>query len=290
MENLVFGPQWAHICTAKELRIEFLALTYPFIEISNHTILPQEVTCFHMSKVICLPSWINLYLHLELSWIWVEIFCTFVNSICERNHLVSYHFFLKYLVYTLVYHRTQCWIVNIQEKFENISASLNFKFIFWFFFIQWFLNLKLWNFSLFSHLWFGLRIFSEFSDISQPGICTLKLWNFFTQVLLELDFENFLKFFQTQLTWTGLWKFFEFFSTCLIEVELWKFFEFFQTCTDCDWTLKIFWTCVHIWLNLYTTVELCWHLLTQLYCTWLMFPLQRFRHSIKIFSKYFIIQ
>ena len=106
MENLLFGPQWAHICAAKELRIEFLALTYPFIEISNHTILPQEVTCFHMSKVICQPSWINLYLHLELSWILVEIFFAFVNFICERNHLVSHHFFLKYLVYTLIYYRT----------------------------------------------------------------------------------------------------------------------------------------------------------------------------------------
>ena len=94
----------------RNFRIEFLALTYPFIEISNHTILPQEVTCFHMSKVHgCLdvhPSWINLYLHLELSWIWVEIFFAFVNFFCERNHLVSYHFFLKYLVCTLIYHRT----------------------------------------------------------------------------------------------------------------------------------------------------------------------------------------
>ena len=109
MENLVFSPQWAHICTAKEFRIEFLALTYPFIETSNHSALPQEVTCFHMSKVICLPSWINLYLHLELSWIWVEIFCTFVNFIWERNNLVANHFFLKYLVYTLNYHRCNTW-------------------------------------------------------------------------------------------------------------------------------------------------------------------------------------
>ena len=84
MENLVFDPQWAHICTAKGPRIVFLSLTYSFIGTSNHIILPQEVTCFHMSKVmLAILNYLNLYLYIELSWIWIVTFCAFVNFICE---------------------------------------------------------------------------------------------------------------------------------------------------------------------------------------------------------------
>ena len=116
-QNWIFGP-----------------LTYPFVGISNQTIFPQEVICSHMSKVIYHPSWINLYLHLELSWIWLEIFF----CICELS-------FVKEIIWfhTIFFSNILCihWFtielsvesVNIQEKFENISASLNFKFIFWFF-------------------------------------------------------------------------------------------------------------------------------------------------------------
>ena len=276
MENLVFRPKWAHICTAKKLRIEFLALTYTFIEISNHTTLPQEVTCFDMSKVICHPSWINLYLHLELSWIWVEIFFAFVNFICERNHLVSHHFFLKYFVYTLVYHENLVLNCKYSRKVWKYLSQSELHIYFVIFFIRWFLNLKLWKFSLFSHLWFGLRIFSEFSGISQPGICTLKLWIFFTRVLLELDFENFLKFFQTQLTWKDFENFWKFSNL----YWLWLNFEFLNLCTHMTG---------HVVQQLSLNDTIMCHLLTQLYCTWLMFPLQRFRHSIKICSKHFII-
>ena len=161
-------------------------------------------------------------------------------------------------------------------------------------FIHWFLDLNFEIFSFFSHLWFGLRIFSEFFwhfttrhlyfetfetlnffSLRSYLSWTLKIfWNFLKPSWLELDFEIFLKFFQP----------------CVIEVELWKFFEFFQTCTDCDWTLKIFLNmCTHMIELVYNCWTTC-HWLTQLYCTWLMFPLHRFRHSIKIFSKHFIIQ
>ena len=49
----------------------------------------------------------------------------------------------------------------------------------------------------------------------------LKLINFFTQVLLELNFENFLKFFSNpvDLNWT-FEIFLKFFQPCLIEVGL----------------------------------------------------------------------
>ena len=36
----------------KELRIKFLALAYLFIGISNHSALPQEVICLHMSAIL----------------------------------------------------------------------------------------------------------------------------------------------------------------------------------------------------------------------------------------------
>ena len=135
MQNLVFDPQWAHICAAKELRIEFLALTYPFMGTSNHFVLPQEVTCFHMSHVICQPSWINLnlYLYIELSWIWIVTFLCLCKFYLWRKTWFSTFFFLKYHVYTLNSHRLQCWTENILKMFGNISASLNFEFNFWFF-------------------------------------------------------------------------------------------------------------------------------------------------------------
>ena len=118
---------------------------------------------------------------------------------------------------------------------------------------------------------FGLDLgyFQNFSDISQLKqafvlwiVLTFKpsIFFYFTQVLLELNFEIFLKFFQTQLTWTGLWNYFEicstlcnwswtlkmfwfFFKLILIVIELWKFFE-------------LNWTCVHIWLT--TCINNCW--------------------------------
>ena len=128
MENLVFGPQWAHICTAKELRIEFLALTYPFIETSNHTILPQEVTCFHMSKVICLPSWISLYLHLELSWIWVE-WNGEISQFWLQNHKIhlgwnSFTFkFVFWDIYFKSWHQTLMYNHHLELEIHLIPMS-----------------------------------------------------------------------------------------------------------------------------------------------------------------------
>ena len=141
--------------------------------------------------------------------------------------------------------------------FENISASLNFEFIFWFFSFSGF---WIWNFEIFSwfsHLWFGLRIFSEFSGISQPGICTLKL--FFTQVLLELNFKSFLKFFQTQLTWTGLWKFFEIFSTLFDWSWMLKIFKFFS---NLHWLWLNFENVLNMYTHMIELVYNCWTLLT----------------------------
>ena len=48
----IWSPMSSYMCVAKELGIEFLAPTYPFIETSNHSALPQKVTCFHMSAIL----------------------------------------------------------------------------------------------------------------------------------------------------------------------------------------------------------------------------------------------
>ena len=147
-----------------------------------------------------------------------------------------------------------------------------------------------WNFEIFPGSAISGLDLGYFQNFWHFSTRHLKLRNFFTQVLLELNFEIFLKFFQTQLTWTGLWNFFEIFSTWFdwswtLKI-FWKFSNLYWLCLNFEF---FSWTCTHIWLNLHTTVELCWHLLTQLYCTWLTFPLQMFRHSIKNFSKHFII-
>ena len=103
-----------------------------------------------------------------------------------------------------------------------------------------------WNFEIFlpGSTIFGLDLgcFQNFSGISQPGICTLKLWNFFTQVLLELNFEHFLNFFN--LVWLKLdfENFLNFFKLSLIVIELWIFLNMYthmiELVYNC-WTLLI---------------------------------------------------
>ena len=111
----------------------------------------------------------NLNLHPELVWIWVEYFC----SCTLHSRLKSNDFFPKYHLCMIFYHMTWCCLENFQENFENISVSLNFKFILNFLAcIHWFLDL---NFEIFSaifgiHFLFGLRIFLNISAILQPGI------------------------------------------------------------------------------------------------------------------------
>ena len=167
-------------------------------------------------------------------------------------------------------------LVNFQEMFENISASLNFKFILDFLIlIHWFLDL---NFEIFqpflvSISCLDLDIFEIFSDISQPGIYILKLWffslrsylswtlkifwNFFKLSWLELDFENFKKNFKL----------------VFIVIELWIFWTELNLCTHM----------IELVYNFCTV----YHRLTQLYCTWLMFPLQKFRSLVKIILNIF---
>ena len=160
------------------------------------------------------------------------------------------------------YHRTWCCSVNFQEKFENISASLNFKFILDFLiFIHWFQDL--WNFSCSTifgiHFLFGLRISSNF------------LWHF---TIRHLYFET-LKYFHSGLTWVGLENFWNLFQAQLTWTGLWNFFNWIELIYTYDWI------CMQL-LN--------YMLLTHtLYCTWLMFLLHKFRLS-KLFQIFFIIQ
>ena len=93
----------------------------------------------HMSAILN-----NLNLHLELVWIWVEHFC----SCTLHLWLKSNDFFLNYQLCMIFYHSTYCCLENFQEKFENISVSLNFKFILNFLVcIHWFLDLNFDNFQ-----------------------------------------------------------------------------------------------------------------------------------------------
>ena len=137
MENLVFDPQWAHMCAAKELRIEFFGSNLFFHRNfkSFCTSTGSHMFSYDLWHIICQPSWINLnlYLYIELSWIWIVTFLCLCKFYLWRKTWFSTFFFLKYHVYTLNSHRLQCWTENILKKFENISASLNLKFIFWFF-------------------------------------------------------------------------------------------------------------------------------------------------------------
>ena len=117
-----------------------------------------------------------------------------------------------------------------------------------------------WNFEMFSwfsHLWFGLRIFSKtFLHFSTSH---LKLRNFFTQVLLELNKKIFEIFSNpVDLNWT-LKIFLKFFQPCSIEVGLWEVFENFS---------NLYWLSLNFVfsLNMYThMIELaysCWTVLT----------------------------
>ena len=162
-KKLVFGPQWTHICAAKELRIDFLVLAYSFIETSKfksyHTSTGSHMFSNvkgHMSTMLN-----NLYLHLwtclNLSW----IFFVVVHCIWDWNQMISFPNTTCVWYFTI---ELKCCLENFQEKVENISVSLNFRFILNFFDVNqthWFLDL---NFEIFSsifgvHFLFGLRIF-----------------------------------------------------------------------------------------------------------------------------------
>ena len=158
-------------------------------------------------------------------------------------------------------------------------------------FIHWFLDLNFENFPCSAIFGLDLGYFQIFFWYFTTRHLYFETLNFFTQVLLELDFENCLKvFFKPCWLYLDFEKILKIFQPCVIEVELLKFVKFFQTCTDCDWTLKFFWTELNMCTHMIELVYNCWttcHWLTQLYCTWLMLPLHKFRHSIKIFFKIF---
>ena len=143
----------------------------------------------------------------------------------------------------------------------------------------WTLNIS--KFSEFHHQAFftlNFEIFSWFSWTEVNLEIFLKLFSFKVNLIWTL--KIFLKFFETQFIWIGLWKFFEIFSTWSLIVELWKYFE-----------LNLY-----IWLNIAYT---CWIVELSLIDVTVLTPLYlvgSFPHSLlqtklfQIFSDLKVIQ
>ena len=91
---------------------------------------------------------------------------------------------------------------------------------------SWFSHLLVWTWDIFKTFNFSTRHLN------------LEIFSFRSYLNWTLKFfENF----QTQLTWTGLWKFVEIFSILFNWSWTLKFFEIFSNPVDLNWTLKIFW-------------------------------------------------
>ena len=189
----------------------------------------------------------------------------------------------------------------IFKKTLKISVSLNLDLIliFWILFSHiWVSTLKFFfksnHLELLLPVW-TLNIFKIFW-ISLPGILHFELWNFFTSVYelrnifkifsfkvnLIWTLKIFLKFFETQFIWTGLWKFF-FWNFFQLEVWLLNFEIFFE--------LNLY-----IWLNIAYT---CWIVELLLNDVTVLTPLYlvgSFPHSLlqtklfQIFSDLIVIQ
>ena len=136
---------------------------------------------------------------------------------------------------------------------------------------------KVWKYLSHSELWIYFFIFSlsgfwienfeifpgsviisldlgYFQNILTFSTRHLKLWNFFTQVLIELNFEIFLEFFKPSWLELDFEKFLKNFQFCLIEVGLWNFFEIFSNLNWLSLNFEFFlehvntydWTCIQL--------------------------------------------